>query len=129
VFIIYVAKCKDIVQFLPHALDNFRHYHTIEGRKVTFSYGCYGTNVFNRWGVDKHPLSEYPPPNSFDFDETNSSVGCVNTFTLTLYHVKLNYTRYYTAYPSKSNEFSTTGINSTVHLSEYKYLHNNSLST
>ena len=110
---IYIVVCKDIITILPVSLENNHHYHTVEGNEVTFSYKCTGNNVINWWGVGGCPISS-----PIKFDMTNSSEDCVNTLNLTLHDVMLDYSGAYTAYPSTSKQFSTTGINVTTHLSE-----------
>ena len=107
--------------FLSGGAESHHQCHTVEGRNVSFTYRCTGISVNNWWGVDGYEISTYPP---LKFDESNSSYGCVNTLTLTLYDVTLYYSNVYTAYPSTSTKFSTTGINLTVHLSELNCLVN-----
>ena len=102
------------MEILPDGAGSHHECHTVEGRTVSFSYRCTGIDVINWWGVDGHKISTYP----FKFDESNSSFGCKNHLTLTLYDVTLDYSNTYTAYPSTSTHFSITGINLTFHLSE-----------
>ena len=130
---IYIVVCKDIITILPVSLENNHHYHTVEGNEVTFSYKCTGNNVINWWGVGGYPISSL----TYAFNKTSSSVDCVNTLNLTLHNVTLDYSGNYTAYPSTSEHFSTSGINVTAHLSElisiaqyvYIYLMNYNLTT
>ena len=114
---ICIVVCKDTVTILPGGLENHHYYHTVEGREVTFSYKCSGANVINHWGVDGHSISQ-DLSNTLNFSLSSSSVHCVNTLNLTLYNVNLEYPTVYTAYPSSSERFSTTGLNITAHLSE-----------
>ena len=100
---------------LSGGAESHHQRHTVEGRNVSFSYRCTGINVSNWWGVDGFEIS-YP----VKFNKSNSSFGCVNTLTLTLYDVSLDYSNAYTAYPSTSTHFNPTGINVTVYLSELK---------
>jgi len=100
--------------------ESHKYFHTVERRNVSFTYYCTG-NAFNRWGVDGHDISNFP---FLMHHKSHSSSGCVNNFTLTLYDVKLNYSKAYTAYPSMSKHFNKTGINMTFHLSKWSILVN-----
>ena len=118
VYLYYTVTCEDTVVVLQGGAESHHQCHTVEGRNVSFSYRCTGINVSNWWGVDGCEISTYP----VKFDENISSFGCDNTLTLTLYDVSLNYSNAYTAYPSTSTHFNTTGINVTVHLSKLSSL-------
>ena len=112
-----VVVCNDAVKILPDGLDSHHYYHTVEGRDVTFLYKCRGANVINHWEVDGRSISE-DPPNDLKFNLSNSSVDCVNTLTLTLYDVTMDYPTTYTAYPSSAERINTTGVHIAAHLSE-----------
>ena len=101
---------------LPNAAKSHKYVHTVEGRTVSFTYHCTG-KAFNRWGVDGYDISNNPL-HRYNFEEINSSVGCVNSFTLTLYDVTLHYSKAYTAYPSMSKQFNKDGVNTTFYLSK-----------
>lgn len=110
----YTVRCEDTVKILLGGAESHHECHTVEGRNVSFSFRCTGIDVINWWGVHGYEISMYP----IKFDKSNSSSGCINNLTLTLYDVTLDYSYPYTAYPSTNEHFSTTGINLTVHLSE-----------
>ena len=110
------------MEILPGGAESHHECHTVEGRNISFTYRCTGIDVINWWGVDGYEISTY----QIKFDESNSSFGCISSLTLTLYNVTLDYSNAYTAYPSTNTQFSITGVNLTVHLSElnaYVYVH------
>ena len=110
------------MEILPGGAESHHECHTVEERTVSFTYRCTGIDVINWWGVDGYEISTYP----IKFNESNSSFGCISSLTLTLYNVTLDYSNAYTAYPSTNTQFSITGVNLTVHLSElntYVYVH------
>lgn len=110
---IIIVKCKDTVTIIPNTMKN-QYFHTVEGRDVTFSYQCTGNNVINWWGVGNCDISFYR--DTINYDKGNSLVDCVNTLNLTLHDVTLNYPKSFTAYPSISERFRTTGTHVTAHL-------------
>ena len=111
----FIAGCNDTVWFLPGALHSYFHYHTVVGRDVEISYDCHGRNVVNWWAINGVSLSNKAALYQFDKHSQNHK-NCVDTLTLRLLHVHINYTGDYFAYPSKDTEFSTDGIHKIVHL-------------
>ena len=111
-----IVECKDKVIILPDDAGSHKYFRTVEGRSVSFTYHCTGS-AFNQWGVDGYDISNNPFYN-YNFEESNSSLGCVNNFTLTLHDVTLHYSKAYTAYPSISKHFNKNGVNTTFYLSK-----------
>jgi len=124
----FIAICKhQDIQFLNGASEKIHKYHAVEGFNVSFQYNCYGTGVHNWWAVDGSPISCHNPPYPYDCKTEISSADCINTLTLILYNVRLNYTNNFTTYPSKSIVFNYTRIRATAHLSKCRlriyYMH------
>ena len=116
---IVACEHQDNVQFLNGSFKKYHDYHAVEGFTVSFQYNCYGTGVVNWWAVDEFPITYHNPPYPYDYKTELSSTDCINTLSLILYNVRLNYTNSFTAFPSKSKVFNDTGISKTAHLSKY----------
>ena len=82
---------------------------------MEISYDCHGRNVVNWWAINGVSLLDQAALYQFDKHSQNLKY-CVDTLTLRLLKVHLNYTGDYVAYPSKDTEFSTDGIHKIVHL-------------
>ena len=117
------AACKDQdLHFLHGTFEKYHDHHAVEGFDVTFSYNCHGTIVAEQWVVDSYPISYHQPPYYYDYKKEVSSKHCINTLTLILYNVKVNYTNKYTVFPSRNKIYDNSGIRAAAHLSEYKYI-------
>lgn len=112
------------IEILPVTSQKYHDYHAVEGFDVSFSYDCIGTVVSDWWIVDDYPISYHDSPYPYNYKKKPiSSENCINTLTLVLYNIRLNYTNKYIVYLSKDKHFNKNGASATACLSEYMHVH------